>query len=125
MPPVKLAVASSVAAILLCGCGSSAKPPQGHGKIDDQRIENPNHVACLQQHHLPVQLVGRTGIQIGPLPGGPSVWFQPTPGAAQAKQIYGDSQAAEAIGAALLYPHQAPDGELSVIEDCLSQDVTG
>jgi len=125
MPPVKMAVASSVAAVLLCGCGGSAKPPQGHGKIDDQRIDNPNRVACLVQHHVPVQLVGRTGLQIGPLPGGPSVWFQPTPGSAQAKQIYGDSQGAEAIGSALLYPHQAPDGELAAIEDCLSVGVSG
>jgi|SRR5436309_14123243 len=125
MPPVKLAVASSVAAILLCGCGGSVKPAQGHGTIDDQRLENPNHVACLRQHHLPVQLVGGTGIQIGPLPAGPSVWFQPTPGSAQADQIDGKSQGAEAIGSALLYPHQASDGELTVIEDCLTKGVTG
>src|SRR5436305_6423831 len=116
MPLVKLAVASGVAAILLCACGSSVKPPQGHGKIDNLRVDNPNNVACLVEHHLPVQLVGRTGIQIGPLPAGASVWFQPSPGAAQAEQIYGDSQAAEAVGSALLYPHQGSDGELTVIE---------
>jgi hypothetical protein len=125
MPPVKLAVASGVAAILLCACASAVKPPQGHGKIDDPRINNPDRVACLRHDHLPVQFVGRTGLQIGPLPTGPSVWFAPTPGAAQADQIEALTQGAEAIGAALLYPHQASDGELTLIEDCLSKGVTG
>jgi hypothetical protein len=125
MPPVKLAVASGVTAILLCACASTAKPPQGHGKLDDPRINNPNRVACLRHDHLPVQMVGRTGLQIGPLPAGPSIWFAPTPGAAQADQIEGLTQGAEAIGAALLYPHQGSDSELTLIEDCLSQGVTG
>jgi hypothetical protein len=125
MPPVKLAVASAVAAISLCACASTAKPPQGHGKLDDPRVNNPNRVACLRADHLPVQFVGRTGLQIGPLPAGPSIWFTPTPGAAQADQIEGLNQGAEVIGAALLYPHQASDGELALIEDCLSQSVTG
>jgi len=125
MPPVKLAVALGVAAISLCGCASTAKPPQGHGKLDDPRVDNPNRVACLLHDRLPVQVVGRTGLQIGPLPAGPSIWFAPTPGGGQADQIEGLTQGAEVIGAALLYPHQASDGELTSIEDCLSQSVTG
>ena len=106
---------------------------RGGGPVAKAVLPSVIHLACNEamhrprghlKHHQPARVV-EPYHQIGPLPGGPSVWFQPTPGAAQAKQIYADSQAAEAIGAALLYPHQAPDGELSVIEDCLSQDVTG
>lgn len=125
MHHAKPAAALSLVAILLCGCSSVVKPPQGRGKVDDPLLNQPNRVACLRQAKLPVQLVGNTGIQIGALPAGPSVWFQPTPGAAQSQQIYAQSQGAEVIGAALLYPHQAPDGEVTVIENCLAQNVTG
>ena len=124
MPPVKLAIASGVAAISLCACASTVKPPQGHGKVDDPRFDNPNRVACLRHDHLPVQLVGRAGLQIGPLPAGPTIMFTPTPSAAQADQIRGVAQGAEVIGAALLYPNQASDSELTLIEDCLSTGVT-
>lgn len=125
MPSVKPAALAVVAAVGLCACGSAVKPPQGRGQIDDPRTNNPNHVACLRQHGLPVQEVGATGLQIGPLPAGPTVRFTPTPGAAQAMQISGQAQAAEVIGSALLYPHQASDSELSAIEACLSNGVTG
>jgi hypothetical protein len=128
MPHAKPAAVLSVAAIVICGCGSAVKPPQGHGQVDDPRTyASANHLACLQNDHLPVQEVGRTGLQIGPLPSGPTVEFQPTPGAAQAQQIYGGPsvQGAEVIGSALLYPHQASDSELNLIEDCLGQSVSG
>jgi len=125
MPLLKLAAASVVAAVLVCGCASTVKPPQGHGKVDDPRTFKPNRVACLRSEHLPVQLVGQTGIQIGALPNGPSIWFEATPGAAQAHQIGGQAQGAEVIGSALLYPHQGSDSELAMIEDCLDQGVTG
>jgi hypothetical protein len=120
------AALTAAVAIALCGCGSVVKPPQGHGKLDDPRTYAAgNHLKCLRQQHLPVQEVGRTGMQIGALPAGPSVWFQPTPGAAQSQQINGLSQGAEVIGAALLYPHGAGDAELKVIETCLAKGVNG
>jgi hypothetical protein len=126
MPHAKPAVALGAAAILLCGCSSAVKPPQGRGKVDDPRTyAAANHLKCIQQHHLPVQEVGRTGIQIGALPAGPSVWFEPSPGAGQSQQIHGLSQGAEVIGSALLYAHTAPDAELKVIEDCLAKGVSG
>ena len=125
MLSVKPAATAVVMAVVLSACASTAKPPQGHGKVDDPRTHNPNHLACLQTLGLPVQEVGATGIQIGSLPAGPTIDFTPTPGIAQGLQIRGQVQSAEVIGAALLYPHQASDHELSGIEDCLSQDVTG
>jgi len=125
MSPVKSAALAAVAAMSLCACGSSVKPPRGHGRIDDPRLNNPNHVACLRQAGLTVELVGRTGLQIGAPPSGPTVQFEPTPGAAQALQITGQSEAAEVIGSALLYPRAANDAELKKIEDCLSSGVNG
>lgn len=125
MPHVKTAAALFVAAIIVCGCSSVVKPPQGRGKIDDPRTFHPDRVACLESAHLPVQLVGHTGIQIGALPAGPTVWFDATSGAAQAQQIDGQAQAAEVIGAALLYPNRGSPGELTVIENCLAEGVSG
>ena len=72
-----------------------------------------------------MQEVGPSQLQIGPLPTGATVEFQPTAGAAEALQIQGvrSAQGAEVVGAALLYPHRAPSWELTDIENCLSVDV--
>jgi hypothetical protein len=128
MPHAKRAAALGAAAILLCGCSSVVKPQQGRGKVDDPRTyAAANHLKCLQQRGLPVQEVGTTGIQIGPLPSGPTVQFLPSPGAAQAQQIEGAplGQGAEVIGSSLLFTHQASDGELTLIENCLASGVSG
>lgn len=125
MSSAKPAALAAVAALVLGACGGAIKPPQGHGRVDDPRRNNPNHLACLRQKRLPIALVGRTVIQIGNLPSGPTVEFEPTPGSAQALQISGEAQPAEVIGSALLYPHGADDHELSIIEACLANGVTG
>lgn len=126
MPYAKPAAGVVAAAIALCGCSSVVKPPQGHGKLDDPRTYAAgNHLKCIRQQHLPVREVGRTGMQIGALPAGPSVWFEPTPGAAQAQQINALAGGAEVIGAALLYTHGAGDAELKAIETCLATGVSG
>jgi hypothetical protein len=128
MPHAKSAAAVGLVAALIGGCGSAVKPPHGRGKVDDPRTSAAaNHLQCLVQHHLPAQEVGRTGLQIGALPSGPTIDFLPTPGAAQAAQIEGSPayQGAEVIGSALLYPNGAPDAELSAIEDCLTSGVSG
>ena len=48
-----------------------------------------------------------------------------TAGLAEGLQLQGvrSAQGAEVIGAALLYPHQAPDWQLAAIENCLSVGV--
>ncbi len=127
MPHAKSAATLGVVAALLCGCSSSVKPPQGRGKIDDPRTNVVNHFKCMQSHNLPAQKVGQVGIQIGPLPSGPTVQFMPTPGAAQGAQISGLPQyeGAEVLGAALLYPHGGTDPELTQIESCLASGVSG
>jgi hypothetical protein len=126
MPYAKPATILGVAALVLCGCSSAAKPPQGRGKVDDPRTSaTANHLKCIVNNGLPAQEVGGTGIQIGALPGGPSVQFLPSPGTAQGAQIEAQAQGAEVIGSALLFTHQASDGELQVIEGCLASGVNG
>lgn len=133
MPSAKLAAACALTALALTACGSSSKPVAGsitattgeragRGVVDDPRTK---HMKCLQEHRLPVARVGQTGMQIGTLPTGPSVTFAPTPGAAQELQISGEIENAEVIGSALLYPRQASDKLLQVVEDCLAEGVSG
>lgn len=111
-----------LAALLVSACAVTANKPAGRGRVSDPRTEA-GRLACLRAHHLPVSEVGATGLQVGQLPGGPTIRFTPTPGAAQASQIEGLSQGAEVIGSALLYPGRAPDSELQVIENCVAQGV--
>lgn len=125
MPHAKPAAALTAVAMLLCGCSAVIKPPNGHGKVADPRTAGPNRFGCLIARHLPAKETGRAAIQIGPLPGGPTVQFMPTEGAAQALQINGKVQSAEVIGSALLYPHRAGDAELTQIENCLDEGVVG
>ena len=91
MSPVKSAAVAALTAVALSACASTAKPAAGHGKVDDPRSNKPNHLACLRGLGLPVSEFGRTGIQIGSLPSGPTIVFAPTPGAAQGKQIKASS----------------------------------
>jgi hypothetical protein len=127
MSLAKLVAASCLAVLALAGCGSTSVHPagSGHGKVDDPRTAKSDHLACMRAHHLPVQPVGLTGIQIGAAPAGPRVVFTPAPGAAQGDQIQAQVQGAEVIGSALLYPNQGSDTELNQIETCLAQGVSG
>jgi hypothetical protein len=125
MPQAKRLVAVLGAVTLLSGCATTVKPPGGRGQVDSPLTNDPNRVACLRAAHLPVQEVGRTTLQIGPLPAGATIRFQPTAGLAEGLQLQGVrwAQGAEVIGAALLYPHQAPDWQLTAIENCLGAGV--
>jgi hypothetical protein len=134
MSSAKLAAVAALAAIATAGCGAVKVQPTSpsgstkvasRGVIDDARTHLPDRIACLRGAGLSVTETGRTGIQIGTPPQGPSVTFAPTPGAAQADQIEGVVQGAEVIGSALLYPHQGSDSVLQKVEDCLAQNVTG
>jgi hypothetical protein len=127
MPFAKFVPAACLAVLALAACGSTSVHPgnAGHGRVDDPRVAQRNHVQCMRDDHLPVQEVGLTGLQIGAQASGPRVVFTPTPGAAQADQIQAEAQGAEVIGSALLYPNQGSDAELNQIETCLAQGVSG
>jgi hypothetical protein len=121
-------VAVCLAALAASACGSAVKPATGsRGQIDYPATAKANRIDCIAGQHLPVQKVGLNELLIGPQPAGPRVLFAPTEGAAQGDQISGQSQSqgAEVIGGALLYPDQAPDKELGAIENCLSKGVKG
>ncbi len=132
MSSAKVAVGGALVAVVLAGCGTTAKPiagtipptatTEGHARIDDPRAK---HVTCLRQHRIRVAEIGQTWLQLGTPPSGPRVDFKPTAGAAQYAQIDGQVQGAEVIGSALLYPDQASDKELQIVEDCIAQGVLG
>jgi hypothetical protein len=137
MPSAKLAAAIVLSALSLSACGISSKPEagtpkaiaNGHKGLDDPRTK---HTACLRQDHIPFTLQERTvagkalpSFQVGTAPSGPTVSFEPTPGDAQGIQIQGGAQGAEVIGSALLYPNQAPNGLVTMVEGCVAKGVSG
>ena len=137
MPSAKLAVAVGLAALSLSACGTTSKPeagtPAANAKaqrgLDDPR---PVHIACLSQEHVAVSteqvtVAGQSlpGFQVRSLPDGPTVAFEPTPGAAQGVQIHGQAQGAEVIGSALVYPNQASDALAHQVEACVALGVKG
>lgn len=136
MSLAKVALAGGLVALSLSACGIAAKPVAGtphvdrargsHAQVDDPRAK---HVRCLRSDGLPVRLYqasgGRPAIQVGSAPSGPTVVFEPTPGAAQYDQIDGSAAGAEVIGSALLYPNAASDQELNRVESCVAIGVKG
>ena len=122
-PPLTYPIAAALSALTLSACAVTANKPAGRGSVADPRTQA-GRLACLRAHHLAVAEVGSTDLQIGPRPAGPTVRFAPSPGAAEGDQIEGLAQGAEVIGSALLYPNQAPDSELKVIENCVAQGVS-
>jgi hypothetical protein len=125
MSCLKALLAAGLAAVALSACGSTAKPSQGRGRVDDPRTGGPNYLKCIRDRGLSATEVGTTGIQVGQAPAGATIRFLPTPGAATAAQIDGNTQGAEVIGAALLYPNRASNSELQPIEGCLDHGVKG
>jgi hypothetical protein len=128
--PVKLVLAAGLAAVSLSACGMTAKPEAGSVKAattDHRRVDDPRatHVQCMREKHIPVYEFGRTWLQVGTVPYGPTIHFQPTPGAAQDMQITGQAQSAYVIGSAQVYPNQAPDDLLEKVETCLALGVSG
>jgi hypothetical protein len=115
-------LAATLSALVLSGCGITVTKSTGRGRVSDPRTEA-GRLQCLRAHRLAVTAVGSTGLQVGQPPGGPTIRFVPMPGAAQADQIAGLTQGAEVIGSALLYPNQASDSELKVIENCMGRGV--
>lgn len=137
MSPAKVAVACGLMALVISACGIPPKPVAGTANLrkhrgyyalkDDPRIK---HAKCLRADKLPIHQYLTTkqrlpAIQVGTAPGGPLIVFYPTPGAAQALQITGQQEGAEAIGAALLYPNNASNAVLTKVEACTSIGVTG
>jgi hypothetical protein len=133
MPRAKRRIGPRVATAAVCltalatsACGAAVKPATGsRGKIDNPATAKANRIECLTDNHIPVQQVGLNELLLGSQPASPRVVFDATEGAAQGVQIHGQQPGSEVIGAALLFPDQAPDKEVGVIENCLSKGVKG
>jgi hypothetical protein len=132
--PARAVLALVACAAALAGCGAVRVQPTtpsgsntlvSRGRVDSPLTDIDNHLGCIRGAHLPVQVVNQIQLQIGPLPAGPTIVFTNSPGAAQADQIQGQTQGAEVIGTALLYPHQGSDAELASLAACLQQGVSG
>ncbi|HEX3801821.1 MAG TPA: hypothetical protein VHV75_03175 [Solirubrobacteraceae bacterium] len=139
MSLAKVAVVCALTALLVSACGIAQKPLAGSPKIEKAHtpgfygvVDDPRkkHVPCLRADKLRFREY-RTGpqhlpaIQVGSAPAGPTIVFYPTPGTAQALQLQGEDEGAEAIGSALLYPNNASGSELTKVENCTSIGVTG
>jgi hypothetical protein len=136
MRPKKLltAAAALTGVLALTGCGAVQVQPAtpagstklaSRGKVDSPLTDMRNHLSCLRDAHLPVQVASSTRLQVGAAPAGPTIVFAATAGSAQAYQINGSAQGAEVIGSALVYPNQGSDAELAAIGACLAQGVQG
>lgn len=135
MPSKKLlTVPLALVALGAAGCGAVNVHPTtpagstklaSRGKLDSPLTAMHNHLACIRDAHVAVTVVSPTRLQVDSAPGGPTIVFTPTAGAGQAYQIDGSAQGAEVIGAALLYPNQGSEPELTAIENCLDQGVQG
>ena len=133
MSRMPLVTACALAACALAACGSTTKPlagtvpptatTAGRAKLDDPR---PDHIKCLKEHGFQqAHKVGIADVYIEPGQDAPYVHYEPSPGAAQEKQIEGVEQGAEVIGSALLYPGAANETQLNTIEKCVAQNVLG
>jgi len=93
------------------GGGSAAAGPDPNDKRAVALI-------CIREAGLPARLAGEKSIQVDGL-GGPKVEFFVSSGEAEGKQFQGGAQAAEHIGAALLFVNQASEEQLMKVETCL------
>ena len=120
---IKGTAAACAGAVVLAGCAALGKPAGGRGRTVDPRTGPPNYLECLHANHLAVSELQSNKLQVGQLPSGPTIVFEPTAGIAEGRQIQGRAQGAEVIGAALLYLNGAASREVTVIENCLGQGV--
>jgi hypothetical protein len=137
----KLVTACGLTVVLCAACGIKAKPlagtpnidraPGNHAKFEDPRNK---HVSCLRHrfrkhhYHVTEYLAGPQHLfafHVGTTPGGPTVVFEDTPGAAEADQLQGGAIGAEVLGAALIYPNRAFDREMIRVEVCVGLGVIG
>lgn len=130
MSLAKPAIVCGLATIVLSGCGIAAKPEAGSPKLPTSpgfhgRAASlvPARAACLTAHGLRIHAYTAKGsllpvIQIGTLPSGPTMVFEPDSEAAEGAKIEGRAQGAELIGPVLLYPNGASLSEAKVVEQC-------
>jgi hypothetical protein len=130
----RFAAAAVVVALALSACGSTTKPVAGTPQAAAQARKGLNdprtkHIACLRADHVTdireYMTGGLPAFQVGTAPSGPTVVFEPTDGMAQGVQIAGKDLGAEIIGAAVVYPNDAPAKLDREVESCVALGVSG
>ncbi|HEX5193508.1 MAG TPA: hypothetical protein VFW09_11950 [Solirubrobacteraceae bacterium] len=128
------AAAALAVVLALSACGSTTKYVAGTPQAAAQAKKGLNdprtkHIQCLRADHVTdirkETIQGHPSFQVGTRTSGPTVVFLPTPGAAQYVQIAGEDQNAEVIGAAQVYPNQAPAKLAHEVETCTALGVSG
>lgn len=108
--------AACVLALAAAGCGSGGNSPAEGPNPNDKRAVA---LTCIREEQgLQARFAGEKSIQVNGI-GGPRVEFFVTSGEAEGKQFQGGAQAAEHIGAALLFVNQASEEQLMKVETCL------
>lgn len=97
-----------------CGAGGSSE-----GSGPDPNDKRAVALACIRDDQgLQARPAGEKSIQVDGA-GGPRVEFFVTFGEAEGKQFQGGAEAAEHIGAALLFVNRASEEQLMKVETCL------
>jgi len=111
--------------VALCGLTLAAGGCGGSGDVGDAGPDPADKRAvaleCItKSKQLPARLDGETSIQLEGSDA-PRIEFFTNTGEAEGKQFLGGAQAAEQIGASLLYVNRADDELLAELEECLGQ----
>jgi len=103
-----------------CGSGGDTNPatPAAAGAPPDPNDKRGVALQCIKEKGLEARMVGKQSIQVGAF-GGPRVEFFVSGGEAEGQQFQGQAQAAEQIGAALLFVNEATPEQLDDVEACL------
>ena len=116
------ALIAACAAVLVAGCGSSAKSGNGPN-TDDKRA---TALACLKNDQkVGARILGKDGLQVGDPAKATRIKFFLTNGEAEAAQFEGRGEGSEQIGPALLFVGKASDDELQKVEKCLDDIASG
>jgi hypothetical protein len=116
-------VVITCAAVLVAGCGSSAKTSGSGPNTNDKRATALN---CLKnEQKLAARLLRKDSLQVGPTGQGTTIKFFLTNGEAEAAQFEGRGEGSEQIGPALLFVGKASDAELEKVEKCLDDVASG
>jgi hypothetical protein len=120
---MRLVLVATACAVLVTGCGTSAKTSGGGPNANDKRAAA---LDCLKnQQKLAVRLIGSDSLQVGDPATGPRIKFFLTNGEAEAAQFEGRGEGAEQIGPALMFVRKAGDDQLQKVETCLDDLQSG
>jgi hypothetical protein len=114
------AIALAAACALSLSAGACGSDGGGEGGLNPADKRGAAFGCITGEKGIDARLEGEQAIQVDG-DDGPRVEFFVSSGEAEAREVEGEAQAAEQIGAALLFVRRASDEELEPIEDCLGK----